>query len=97
MSERYLDAITRIPPRIVHPKPGDGPSPNESLLSAPDEGSIAEKEYPFDEKYSNHSTTPAHALQEKEGFFDKESVNKELTKLNLGRQQRQAGEQEDLR
>lgn len=50
------------------------------MLSAPDEGSIAEKEYPYDEKYS----TPANALMEKEeGFFDRESVNKELTKLKV--------------
>lgn len=48
-------------------------------MSAPDEGSIAEKDYPYDEKYS----TPANALMEKEGFFDQESVNKELTKLKV--------------
>lgn len=49
------------------------------MLSAPDEGSIPEKEYPYDEKYS----TPANALMEKEGFFDQESINKELTKLKV--------------
>jgi hypothetical protein len=51
------------------------------MLSAPDEGSIAEKEYPYDEKYSN--STPANALMEKEGFFDRESVNKELIKFKM--------------
>ena len=82
VSERHLDKIAHLPPRIIRPKPGSGsdkPSPGESMLSAPDEGSIAEKEYPYDEKYS----TPANALVEKEGFFDQESVNKELTKLKV--------------
>jgi hypothetical protein len=96
MSERYLDAITNIPPQINQLGPDD-PSPGGSLPSQPDEGSVAEKEYvsfehdpdqEHDEKYS----TPAHALIEKEGFFDQDSVNKELTSLNL-----QPGEQESLR
>lgn len=53
------------------------------MLSAPDEGSIAEKEYPYNEKYDS---TPSNALIEKEGFFDRESVNKELTKLKVEHQ-----------
>jgi hypothetical protein len=97
-SERYLDAITRIPPHIEARGPDD-PSPGESLPSEPDEGSVAEKEYASyeaahdndhdHEKYS----TPADALREKDGFFDSASVNKELTSLNLERNSRQ----EDLR
>ena len=97
-SERYLDTITHIPPRIVQPGPDD-PSPGGSLPSQPDEGSVAEKEYlsfehgpdhDHNEKYS--TTTPADALREKEGFFDQDSVNKELTSLSIRREGR-----EDLR
>jgi hypothetical protein len=89
-SERYLDTISHLPPHIVNPGPVD-PSPSESLPSQPDEGSVAEKEYTSysydeqrsgDEKYS----TPADALREKEGFFDQDSVNKELNSLNAQRQ-----------
>jgi len=85
-SERYLDTITHIPPRIIQPGP-DGPSPGGSLPSQPDEGSVAEKEYTsfehdqHNEKYS--TTTPADALREKEGFFDQDSVQKELTSLSV--------------
>jgi hypothetical protein len=97
-SERYLDTITHIPPRIVQPGPDD-PSPGGSLPSQPDEGSVAEKEYSsfehgpeldHNEKYS--TTTPADALREKEGFFDQDSVQKELTSLSIRRDGR-----EDLR
>ena len=99
-SERYLDTITHIPPRIIQPGPDD-PSPGGSLPSQPDEGSVAEKEYSsfehgpdhdhdHNEKYS--TTTPADALREKEGFFDQDSVQKELTSLSIRREGR-----EDLR
>lgn len=97
-SERYLDTITHIPPRIVQPGPDD-PSPGGSLPSQPDEGSVAEKEYSSFEHGADHghnekcsTTTPADALREKEGFFDQDSVNKELTSLSIRREGR-----EDLR
>lgn len=86
VSERYLDRITRIPPHVTRPRSGE-PSPGDSVLSVPDEGSIAEKEYPYNEKYS----TSPNMLVEKEGFFDQESVNKELTKIEK-QQGRQPGE-----
>ena len=93
-SERYLDAITRIPPHTIHPGPDD-PSPGGSLPSQPDEGSVAEKEYvsfEHDQEHHEKYSTPAHALIEKEGFFDQDSVNKELTSLSL-----QSGDRESLR
>jgi hypothetical protein len=81
-SERYLDAITRLPPQIIQPGPDD-PSPGGSLPSQPDEGSVAEKEYAsYEERLDEKYSTPAHALMEKEGFFDQQSVDKELISLN---------------
>ena len=87
-SERYLDAITRIPPHTIQPGPDD-PSPGGSLPSQPDEGSVAEKEYvsfEHDQEHHEKYSTPAHALIEKEGFFDQDSVNKELTSLSIQRE-----------
>jgi hypothetical protein len=102
-SERYLDAIMDVPPRIERHRPGDqslDPSPGGSLPSQPDEGSIAEKEYEsYEASHGNGSaalekySTPANALREKEGFFDTDSVNKELTSLKLEQNRRE----EDLR
>jgi hypothetical protein len=90
-SERYLDTITHIPPRIVEPGPDD-PSPGGSLPSQPDEGSVAEKEYAsYEESHGEkYSTTPGNALMEKEGFFDQDSVNKELTSLSIQREGRES-------
>lgn len=93
-SEKFLDAITQMPPHILQPGPND-PSPGGSLPSQPDEGSVAEKEYAtYEESHTNEHnekySTPADALLEKEGFFDQDSVDKELIALNA--QRRREGE-----
>ena len=50
---------------------------------------MAEKEYvsfEHDQEHHEKYSTPAHALIEKEGFFDQDSVNKELTSLSIQRE-----------
>jgi hypothetical protein len=47
---------------------------------------VAEKEYAsYEERHDEKYSTPADALLEKEGFFDQDSVDKELIALNAQR------------
>ena len=101
MSERYLDKVRRIPGRVEEAT-SEGPSPG---MSAPDEGSIAEKEDGPSgmEKHEigeigEKEVLSSGGMEEKEfggsnGFFSPDIVNKELRNIHHA----ERGEEEELR